>query len=387
MLANRRYEEYEALAYNSQLKPISQPEFGRNVQRMIEKAIAEPDRTIRNRMAKAIIEIMAQLTPQLKDVADYKHKLWDNLFIISEFRLDVDSPYSKPNPETLDSKPEKVNYPHTSLKFRHYGKTIENLVNKARKMPDSEERAVFVEMIANMMKRSYLAWNRDTVTDDIILEQLGQMSGGELKLDPNKRLLFIDFRLKKQEMQNFNKKGKKKKRRQINSYQLSNLESTTKRKLLDKLKFRYRVVVINDETFKEQATFTLSLLNLLVFIGSVTLFFILLLIYIIAFTSLREYIPGYADVNLRRNISKVAMRSDSLMKASAERDLYLKNIENIINDEVTKSDLNTQVKNGEIAIDSSKLSPSKSELVFRNEVIISKEQFICNYHHIFVYFY
>jgi hypothetical protein len=165
------------------------------------------------------------------------------------------------------------------------------------------------------------------------------------------------------------------------------LESTTKRKLLDKLKFRYRVVVINDETFKEQATFTLSLLNLLVFIGSVTLFFILLLIYIIAFTSLREYIPGYADVNLRRNISKVAMRSDSLMKASAERDLYLKNIENIINDEVTKSDLNTQVKNGEIAIDSSKLSPSKSELVFRNEVIISKEQFICNYHHIFVYFY
>jgi len=213
MLANRRFEEYEALAYNSQLKPINQPEFGRNIQRMIEKAIEEPDRNIRNRMAKALIEIMAQLTPQLKDVADYKHKLWDNLFIISEFRLDVDSPYPKPNPETLESKPEKVNYPHTTLKYRHYGKTIENLVNKARKMPDTEEHSVFVEMIANMMKRSYLAWNRDTVTDDIILEQLSIMSNGELKLDPNKRLLFIDFRLKKQEMQNFNKKVKKKKRR------------------------------------------------------------------------------------------------------------------------------------------------------------------------------
>jgi hypothetical protein len=213
MLETRRFEEYEALAYNSQLKPITQPEFGRNIQRMIEKAIAEPNRDVRNRMAKAIIEIMAQLTPHLRDAADYKHKLWDNLFIISNFRLDVDSPFPKPNVETLEAKPDRVNYPNTNIKFRHYGKTIENLVNKARTMPNGEEKSIFVEMVANMMKRSYLAWNRDTVTDDVILDQLSQMSKGELKLDPNKRLLFIDFRLKKQEMQNFNKKSKKKKRR------------------------------------------------------------------------------------------------------------------------------------------------------------------------------
>ena len=213
MLETRRIEEYEALAYNSQLKPITQPEFGRNIQRMIEKAIAEPNRDVRNRMAKAIIEIMAQLTPHLRDAADYKHKLWDNLFIISNFRLDVDSPFPKPNVETLEAKPDRVNYPNTNIKFRHYGKTIENLVNKARTMPNGEEKSIFVEMVANMMKRSYLAWNRDTVTDDVILDQLSQMSKGELKLDPNKRLLFIDFRLKKQEMQNFNKKSKKKKRR------------------------------------------------------------------------------------------------------------------------------------------------------------------------------
>jgi len=213
MLETRRFEEYEALAYNSQLKPITQPEFGRNIQRMIEKAIAEPNRDIRNRMAKAIIEIMAQLTPHLRDAADYKHKLWDNLFIISNFRLDVDSPFPKPNVETLEAKPDRVNYPNTNIKFRHYGKTIENLVNKARTMPNGEEKSIFVEMVANMMKKSYLAWNRDTVTDDVILDQLSQMSKGELKLDPNKRLLFIDFRLKKQEMQNFNKKSKKKKRR------------------------------------------------------------------------------------------------------------------------------------------------------------------------------
>lgn len=214
MIQTRRFEEYEALAYNSQLKPITQPEFGRNIQRMIEKAIEEPDRNTRNRMAKAIIEIMGQLTPQLRDAADFKHKLWDNLFIISNFRLDVDSPYPKPNAETLIAKPERVKYPNTSIKFRHYGKTIENLVEKARTMEEGEEKSIFVEMVANMMKRSYLAWNRDTVTDDIILDQLSQMSKGELKLDPNKRLLFIDFRLKKQEMQNFNKKPKKKKRRQ-----------------------------------------------------------------------------------------------------------------------------------------------------------------------------
>jgi hypothetical protein len=213
MLETRRFEEYEALAYNSQLKPITQPEFGRNIQRMIEKAIAEPNRDVRNRMAKAIIEIMAQLTPHLRDAADYKHKLWDNLFIISNFRLDVDSPFPKPNVETLEAKPDRVNYPNTNIKFRHYGKTIENLVNKARTMPNGEEKSIFVEMVANMMKKSYLAWNRDTVTDDVILDQLSQMSKGELKLDPNKRLLFIDFRLKKQEMQNFNKKSKKKKRR------------------------------------------------------------------------------------------------------------------------------------------------------------------------------
>jgi hypothetical protein len=213
MLETRRFEEYEALAYNSQLKPITQPEFGRNIQRMIEKAIAEPNREVRNKMAKAIIEIMAQLTPHLRDAADYKHKLWDNLFIISNFRLDVDSPFPKPNVETLEAKPDRVNYPNTNIKFRHYGKTIENLVNKARTMPNGEEKSIFVEMVANMMKKSYLAWNRDTVTDDVILDQLSQMSKGELKLDPNKRLLFIDFRLKKQEMQNFNKKSKKKKRR------------------------------------------------------------------------------------------------------------------------------------------------------------------------------
>ena len=213
MTFTKRYEEYEPMAYNSQLRPISQPEFGRNIQRMIEKAIAEPNRDTRNKMAMAIIEIMGQLNPQLRDVADFKHKLWDNLFIISDFKLDVDCPYPIPDAAILETKPEKVNYPARNIKYRHYGKTIENLIAKARLMKDGEEKTIFVEMIANMMKRSYLAWNRDSVTDDVIFEQLASMSGNELKLDPNKKLNFIDFRLKKTENPNFKKNNKNKKKR------------------------------------------------------------------------------------------------------------------------------------------------------------------------------
>jgi hypothetical protein len=134
MTFTKRYEEYEPMAYNSQLRPISQPEFGRNIQRMIEKAIAEPNRDTRNKMAMAIIEIMGQLNPQLRDVADFKHKLWDNLFIISDFKLDVDCPYPIPDAAILETKPEKVNYPARNIKYRHYGKTIENLIAKARLM-------------------------------------------------------------------------------------------------------------------------------------------------------------------------------------------------------------------------------------------------------------
>ena len=214
MTFTKRYEEYEPMAYNSQLRPISQPEFGRNIQRMIEKAIEEPNRETRNKMALAIIDIMGQLNPQLRDVADFKHKLWDNLFIISEFKLDVDSPYPIPNAAILETKPERVHYPSYNIKYRHYGKTIENLIAKARAMQESEGKTIFVEIIANMMKRSYLAWNRDSVTDDVIFEQLTSMSNGELKLDPNKKLNFIDFRLKRPETSpNFKKNNKNKKKR------------------------------------------------------------------------------------------------------------------------------------------------------------------------------
>ncbi len=146
------------------------------------------------------------------------------------------------------------------------------------------------------------------------------------------------------------------------------MEQPKKKKILDKLKFRYRVVIINDETFKEQSSFTLSLMNLIVFIGSLSLFMIFLLTYVIAFTSLREYIPGYADVNLRKSITKISLLSDSLLTASAEKDLYLKNIQNIINEKVTKEDLKNLDKNKSTRLDSSKLEASESELDFRKDV-------------------
>jgi murein DD-endopeptidase MepM/ murein hydrolase activator NlpD len=147
------------------------------------------------------------------------------------------------------------------------------------------------------------------------------------------------------------------------------MSSTEKITFLDKLKFRYRVVVINDESFKERVSFTLSFMNLIVFIGSVSLFMIFLLTYIIAFTSLREYIPGYADVNLRKNITKVALRSDSLLQASAEKDLFIANLNNIITGKASEQDLKKIVNEKTVFIDTSKLQASTSEKNFRKEIL------------------
>jgi hypothetical protein len=172
--------------YNTELPHMIIPEYGRNIQKMIDFAVTVADREERNKVAHAIIQVMGQLNPHLRDVTDFKHKLWDHIFIISEFKLDVDSPYPKPTPESFKTKPERVPYPHDSIKYKHYGKTVEAIIKKAKEYPEGDEKNVLVEQIANLMKRSYLNWNRDSVSDDVILEQLEELSNGELKLsDPS----------------------------------------------------------------------------------------------------------------------------------------------------------------------------------------------------------
>lgn len=168
--------------YNTSLPHMIIPEYGRNIQKMIDFAVSVEDRKERNKVAQAIINVMGQLNPHLRDVTDFKHKLWDHIFIISDFKLDVDSPYPMPTRETFQTKPDIVGYPSNDIRFKHYGKTVERIIEKAKEYPDGEEKDVLTEQIANLMKRSYLNWNRDSVSDDVIFKQLKALSNDELKL-------------------------------------------------------------------------------------------------------------------------------------------------------------------------------------------------------------
>jgi hypothetical protein len=170
------------MEYNTDLPHLIISEYGRNIQKMIDFAVTVEDREERNRVAQAIINVMGQLNPHLRDVTDFKHKLWDHIFIISDFKLEVDSPYPMPTRETFQTKPDRVPYPADAIRYKHYGKTVESLIAKAKEYPEGEEKNVLVEQIANLMKRSYLTWNRDSVNDEVILEQLSELSKGQLKL-------------------------------------------------------------------------------------------------------------------------------------------------------------------------------------------------------------
>lgn len=169
-------------SYNTQRPPMRIPEYGRNVQQMVEYCMSIADRDERNKVANAIISVMGQLAPHLRDVEDFKHKLWTHLFVISNFQLDVDSPYPIPTVEEFHEKPNRVEYPRKNIRFGHYGKTIEKLVQKAVEFEEGEEKQALILAIANLMKRSYLTWNRDTVTDEVIFEQLRMLSEGKIQL-------------------------------------------------------------------------------------------------------------------------------------------------------------------------------------------------------------
>ena len=171
------------MEYNTQLERLIIPEYGRNIQGMIRHCCTIEDRAERNLCAKAIIQVMGQLNPTLRDQSDYTHKLWDHLFIISEFKLDVDSPYSIPSAETFKEKPKLLDYPKGRIRYKHYGKTIEDIIKKAKEYPEGAERNELTRQIANHLKKSYYNWNKDTITDDVILKNLAELSNGELKVD------------------------------------------------------------------------------------------------------------------------------------------------------------------------------------------------------------
>jgi hypothetical protein len=176
------------MEYNTQLPKLEIPEYGRNIQVMIDHCITIEDREERNKCARAIIQIMGQLNPHLRDIADFTHKLWDHLFIISKFKLDVDSPYPLPSPETFTTKPANVPYPATKIRYKHYGKTIERIIDVAKTYDEGPEKKELSRLIANHLKKSYVNWNKDSVTDDVIFKQFKEMTNNELHIDENSAL-------------------------------------------------------------------------------------------------------------------------------------------------------------------------------------------------------
>ncbi|NNL78901.1 MAG: DUF4290 domain-containing protein [Flavobacteriaceae bacterium] len=170
------------LEYNTEREQMIIPEYGRHIQKMINYATSRETKEERNKVARAIIDVMGNLQPHLRDVPDFQHKLWDQLFIMSDFKLDADSPYEKPSKEVLEARPGKLPYPQKRPKYRFYGNNIKTMIDVARTWEDGEMKEALIWTIANHMKKCFLTWNKDTVEDAVIFNHLFELSDGELNL-------------------------------------------------------------------------------------------------------------------------------------------------------------------------------------------------------------
>lgn len=170
------------LEYNSERQHLIIPEYGRHLQKLIDQATQIEDRVERNKAANYIINVMGTLNPHLRDVPDFQHKLWDQIFIMSDFKLDVDSPYPVPSREVLQLRPDPLPYPQNFPKYRFYGNNIKFMIDVANSWEEGEMKSALVKVIANHMKKMYLSWNKDTVKDDVIFEHLYELSDGKINL-------------------------------------------------------------------------------------------------------------------------------------------------------------------------------------------------------------
>lgn len=176
------------MEYNTTKEKLILPEYGRNIQCMAQYCITIEDRVQRNRAANEVISIMGNMFPYLRDVRDFKHKLWDHLAVMTEFKLDVDYPYEITRPEVLKANKTRLPYTSNKIKIRHYGRTTERMIDRAIELKDSDEKRAMVMHIANNMKKQYLAWNKNSVTDAIIKKDLELLSKGQLSIAEETRL-------------------------------------------------------------------------------------------------------------------------------------------------------------------------------------------------------
>lgn len=193
--------------YNTRRKRLILPEYGRNIQTMVDHLATIQDREERNRAARTIISVMGNLYPHLRDIPDFRHKLWDHLAIMSNFTLDIDSPYPLPSKEKLQEKPKKVPYSNHRIKYRHYGLLTEKLVEKIKEMKNPEQKRALTVLTATHMKKSFLTWNKDSVEDEQIYNDINTLYGGDIEMPEGMTLSHSKDLLQKTMNVNSNKKN------------------------------------------------------------------------------------------------------------------------------------------------------------------------------------
>jgi len=186
-----------SLEYNTERGKLFLSEYGRSIQKMVEYATQIEDIEKRKKVADEILMLMGQLNPHLRDIADYKHKLYDHLFIISDFKLELDSPYTKPTPETVFVKPEVMKYPQSKISFRFYGKNIQNMINKVTELPVGPFRTSYINAIGSFMKTNCRNWNDEVLGDEQIMAHLEQLSDGKIIINDAENIDFKASQMRK----------------------------------------------------------------------------------------------------------------------------------------------------------------------------------------------
>ena len=200
----------ENLEYNTIREELIIPEYGRHIQKMINYASSRESKDERNKLANSIISVMGNLQPHLRDVPDFQHKLWDQLFIMSDFKLDADSPFEKPSKEVLNAKPDPLSYPQNFPKYRFYGNNIKIMIDEAVKWDSGEMKEALVLTIANHMKKCFLNWNKDSVKDQVTFDHLYELSDSKIDIRDSKEELLDSALLLRSKKRFSNKKFPKK---------------------------------------------------------------------------------------------------------------------------------------------------------------------------------
>ncbi|MDR2126606.1 MAG: DUF4290 domain-containing protein [Prevotellaceae bacterium] len=212
--------------YNTQRKKLQLPEYGRNIHKMVEWVKTLPKKEDRNKQIKAVISVMGNLNTHLRDVNDFRHKLWDHIQIISDFQIDIDSPYPVPEKKDLQEKPKKLPYKANLPNVPYYGRYILEMMDIVLKLEESEKKQSMIMLIANQVKKAYIAWNKDNVKDELIIKDLYNLSHGAINLDINTKLCsgklntqIIAKNDNQHQKKNGNKNNGKKKNNQNNNNQ------------------------------------------------------------------------------------------------------------------------------------------------------------------------